>query len=89
MAPQVVIDATKSLLLCTSMDNPSSLTSSALEPLQRWFVLWSTLYPVDKVLLPRRLDLGATTLLMMLKTLLMVLKPPVDDGEALDRLEKH
>ena len=70
----MVIDATKSLLQCTDMDDPSTLTSSALEPLQRWFVLWSTLYPVDKVLVPTRLDLGATTLLAMLKTLLMMLK---------------
>ena len=74
MAPRVVIDATKSLLQCTGMDDPITLTSSALDPLQRWFVLWSTLYPVDKVLVPTRLDLGATTLLAMLKTLLMMLK---------------
>jgi len=32
------------------------------------------LYPVDKVLVPTKMDLGATTLLKMLKTLLMVLK---------------
>ena len=56
------------------MDDPSTLTSSTLEPIQRWFVLWSTLYPVDKVLVPVRLDLGATTLLTMLKTLMLMLK---------------
>ena len=37
-------------------------------------VPWSTLYPIDKLFVPTRLDLGATTLLKMLKTLLMVLK---------------
>ena len=75
MAPQVVIDATKSHLQCTRMEDPNTLTSSALEPLQIWFVLCSTLYPVDKVLVPTRMDFEATTLLMMLKTLEMVLKP--------------
>ena len=74
VAPQAVIDATKSLLQCTGMDDPSTLTSSSLAPLQRWLVLWSTLYPVDKVPIPTRLDLGATTLLTMLNTLLMMLK---------------
>ena len=47
-----------------------------LEPLQKWFVLWSTLYPIDKILVPTRLDIRATTLLTMLKTLLMMLKTP-------------
>ena len=75
VAPQEVINATKSLLQCTGMDDPSTLTSSSLEPLQRWFVLWSTLYPVNKVLVPTRMDLGATTSLTMLKTLEMMLKP--------------
>ena len=71
VAPQVVIDATKSLLQCTSMNDPNTLTSSTLEPTQ--FVPWSTLYPIDKVLVPTRLDLGATTFLMILKTLVMML----------------
>ena len=56
------------------MDDTSTLTSNALEPLQKWFVLWSTLYPVDKILVPTRLDLEAITLLKMLKTVLMMLK---------------
>ena len=74
MAPQVVIDASKSLLQCTGMDDLNTLTSSALDPLQRWVMPWSTLYPINKVLVPTRLDLGATTLLMMLKALLMLMK---------------
>ena len=45
MAPQVVIDATKSLLQYTGMDDPSILTSSALEPLQRWVVPLKHLVP--------------------------------------------
>ena len=32
MAPHVVIDATQSLLHCKGMDNPSTLTSYALDP---------------------------------------------------------
>ena len=32
------------------------------------------MYPVDKVLVPTRLDLDATTLLKMLKTLPMMMK---------------
>ena len=49
----------------------------------------------DNVLVPTSLDLGATTLLVMLKTLLMMedlgygVEALVDDGEALDGLEKH
>ena len=74
MAPQVVIDATKSHLQCTSMNDLSTLTPSALEPLKRWVMPWNTLYLVDKVPVHRRLDLGATTLLTMLNTLLMMLK---------------
>ena len=74
MAPQVVIDATKSLLQSIGLDDPNTLTSIALDPLQRWFVLWITLYPVDKVPIPTRLDIGATTLMEMLKTVLMMLK---------------
>ena len=54
---------------------PPSLTCSALDPLQSGFVPWSTLYLVDKVPVPTRLDLEATTLSKILKTLEMVLKP--------------
>ena len=54
---------------------PPSPTCSALDPLQSGFVPWSSLYPVDKVPVPTRLDLEATTLLKMLKTLKMVLNP--------------
>ena len=36
---EIVIDATKSLLQCLGMDDPSILTSSALDPTQSWFVL--------------------------------------------------
>ena len=60
MAPRVVIDDT-------------SLTCSALDPLQSGFVPWITLYPVDKVPVPTRLDPEAL----------------IDIGEALDGLEKH
>ena len=76
VAPRDVIDATKSHLQC-------------LDPLQSGFVPWSTLYPVDKVLVPTSLDLDATTLRKMLKTLLMVLRTLMDIGETLDALEKH
>ena len=62
MPTQDVINATKSHLQC-------------LEPLQSGFVPWSTLNPVNKVLVPTRMKLEATTLLKTLKTLEMVLKP--------------
>ena len=68
MAPWDVIDATKSHLQC-------------LDLLQSGFVPSSTLYPVDKVLVPTILDVYATTLLKMLKTLETVLK-------TLQKLEK-
>ena len=61
MAPQVVIDATKSHLQC-------------LEPLSEWVCALKHLVLDYKVLIPTRMDLGATTLLKMLKTLLMVMK---------------
>ena len=38
VAPQVVIDATKSIMQCTGMDDPNTLTFSVLEPIQRWVV---------------------------------------------------
>ena len=53
---------------------PPSPTCSALDSVQSGFVPRSTLYRVDKVHVPTRLDLGATTLLKLLNTLLMVLK---------------
>ena len=62
MPTQDVINATKSHLQC-------------LEPLQSGFVPWSTLYQVNKVLVPTRMNLEAATLLKTLKTLKMVLKP--------------
>ena len=60
VAPQVVIDATKSLLQCEAHSEMSCALKHLVEP--------------NKVLVPTRLDLGATTLLMMLKTLLVMLK---------------
>ena len=48
---------------------------SALDPLQSGLVPWSSLYPVDKVLVPTRMNLEVATLLKTLKTLKIVLKP--------------
>ena len=76
---EIVIDANMDLQWPHRLSlMPPSLTCSALDPLQSGFVPWRTLYPVDKVPIPTRLDLVATTLLkmlMVLKTLKMVLKP--------------
>ena len=74
VAPQVVIDATKSLLQCTSMDDPSTLTSSGLGAHKEMGCALEHLVKSCKVLEPTRLDLGATTLLMMLNNLLMLMK---------------
>ena len=60
VAPQVVIDATKSLLQCKAHTKMSCALEHLVESC--------------KVLEPIRLDLGATTLLMMLKTLLIMMK---------------
>ena len=75
VAPRDVVDATKSHLQC-------------LDPLQRGLVSWSTLYPVDKVPVPTRLDLDATTLLKMLKTLPMMMKALVMIPKPLWTMEK-
>ena len=71
---EIVIDANMDLQWPHRLSlMPPSLTCSALDPLQSGFVPRSTLYPVDKVPVTTRMDLEATTLLKMLKTLLMVL----------------
>ena len=85
---EIVIDANMNLQWPHrfSLMAPSP-TCSALDTLQSGFWPWipyrvglcleapCKLYPVDKVLVPTMIDLGATTLLKMLKTLEMVLKP--------------
>ena len=75
---------------------PASSTCSALDPLQSGFVPWSTLYPVDKVPVPTRLDLDATYLAEDVEDPADDAEDPrdgfealVDDGEALNGLEKH
>ena len=65
---EIVIDANMDLQCPHRMSlMPPSPTYSALDHLQSGFVPWSTLYPVDKVPVPTRMDLEATTLLKMLK----------------------
>ena len=86
---EIVIDANMELQWPHRVSlMPPSPTCSALDPLNRWFVLWSTLYPVEKVLVPTRLDLGGTTLLMMPKTLLKMMKSLVIMLKPLWMMEK-
>ena len=74
VAPQVVIDATKSLLQCEDHTKMSCELEHLMESC--------------KVLEPTRLDLGATTLLVMLKTLLMMMKTLVMVLKPLWTMEK-
>ena len=68
MAPQDAIDATNSHLQCLGPLTEWVCTLQCLGPLTEWVCAL-------KHLVLTRLDLVATTLLKMLKALLMILKP--------------
>ena len=85
----------KSLLQYTCMDDPNTLTSSSLEPLQRWVVPWSTLWsparslnPQYWILEPLLVD-DVEDLANDDESLCYGAKALEDDGEALDGLKKH
>ena len=88
VAPQVVIDATKSLLQCIGMEDPSTLTSGALEPLQRWVVPWSTLWSLVRLLNPQDWILEPL-LVDDAEDLATDDEDPGYGAEALDGLQKH
>ena len=72
---EIVIDANMDLQWPRRLSlMPPNPTCSALDPLQSGFVPSSTLYLVDRVLVPTRMNIEATALLKKLKILLMMLK---------------
>ena len=76
------------------MDDPSTLTSSALDPLQGWVMPYSTLYPVGPCThkdgsWSHHLVDDAEDPVDDVEDPGDGVKALVDDGETLDGLEKH